>query len=347
MEVHQVSYNEESHITRQKGRLYVKVGDQKTELLTVMSKRPLSNQKMALSLLPQLATIVILEIALPLGLYFGLRQPTGPLNPVWALLVAGCPPLLVVIFKLLTKFKIDGAGLLLVIGFVTAAVVAAVSQSAKVLLLEKSIVTGAIGIVFGISLVPFHFSWKGKVYHMRPLTYILCLQFLPVDLTYELDEDQSTPIPTSNVQRAQQALEDDEDGIQMSDITSNSTPRSPQPNTDGLMVAIQKQRSKRKFSFGFENVELPLMAFLYHEFRTFRLVCILITLIWSIGFLIELAIRLALIFTMSDFDRIFLLSNIVFAVALILCAVATSMVSLAGHFRLLKELKQFLDQGPR
>lgn len=349
METQQLDQDGEPELNQQKGRLYITVGDQKADLLTLMSTIAPSNQKMGLSLLPRIATIVIFEVGLPLGLYFGLRQPTGPLSPVWALLVAGCPPLLIVIYNIVVKFKIDAAGLLIVTGFVVAAIVAVVSQNAKVLLLEKSIITGAIGIVFLITLIPFRLTWKGRLYRMRPLTYTLSLQFLPADLTYDVEEDQGVDIPCTPVQRVNQThdAEKEEEQIQMTEITTSNSDSPAKQNVDGLMVGAQQQSSRKKFNFGLKNVELPLFEFLYHETPTFRLVCFLITLVWGVGFLIELAIRLVLIFTMSDFDRIFLLSNIIFIVALIVCAVSTSTISLVCHFRCLRDLKHYLDQGPR
>ncbi|CAO3685462.1 unnamed protein product [Umbelopsis ramanniana] len=353
METQQLDQDGEPELNQQKGRLYITVGDEKADLLTLMSTIAPSNQKMGLSLLPRIATIVIFEVGLPLGLYFGLHQPTGPLSPVWALLVAGCPPLLVVIYNIVVKFKIDGAGLLLVTGFVVAAIVAAVSQNAKVLLLEKSIITGAIGIVFLITLIPFRLTWKGRLYRMRPLTYTLSLQFLPADLTYDVEDDQGVDMPCTLVRRVNQThdAEQEEDQIQiqiqMTEITTSNSDSPAKQNVDESMVGAQQQSSRKKFNFEFKNVELPLFEFLYHETPTFRLVCILITLVWGVGFLIELGIRLVLIFTMSDFDRIFLLSNIIFIVALIVCAVSTSAISLLCHFRCLRDLKQYLDQGPR
>ncbi|KAG2178337.1 hypothetical protein INT44_001487 [Umbelopsis vinacea] len=338
---------DQNDLSRQKGRLYINVGDQKADLLTMMSTITPSNQKMGLSLLPRIATTVVFQVGLPLGLYFGLRQPTGPLSPVWALLVAGCPPLLVVIYSFVVKFKIDGIGVLLVTGFVVAAIVAVVSQNAKVLLLEKSIVTCAIGIVFLITLIPFRLTWKGKLYRMLPLTYTLSLQFLPADLTYEVEEDQYTDMSSAQIQRASQTYDDGDDRIQMTEFTSSDSVPPGQQNADGQPVAAQQQSPRKKFSFGFQTVELPLFTFMYYEIPTFRLVCILITLVWGVGFLIELVIRLILIFTMSDFDRIFLLSNIIFIVALVICSVSTSTISLVCHFRCVREMKQYLDQGPR
>ncbi|KAI8578210.1 hypothetical protein K450DRAFT_248675 [Umbelopsis ramanniana AG] len=345
MESQQLDRNGESHLSHQKGRLNITVGDQKADLLNMMSTIAPSNRKMGLSFLPRIATIVIFEIGLPLGLYFGLRQPTGPLSPVWALLVAGCPPLLVVIYSFVVNFKIDGAGLLLVTGFVVAAIVAVVSQNAKVLLLEKSIVTGAIGVVFLITLIPFRLTWKGKLYRMLPLTYTLCLQFLPADLTYDVQEVQCADTSFVQIQRASQPHDEEEDRIQMAEFTSSGSVLPG--NTEGQMIAAQQQSPRKKFNFGFQSVELPLFRFMYYELPTFRLLCILITLVWGVGFLIELAIRLVLIFTMSDFDRIFLLSNIIFIVALVICAVSTSAISLVCHFRCIREMKQYLDQGPR
>lgn len=349
METQQPDQDEESELNQQKGRLYITVGDQKADLLILMSTIAPSRQKIGLSLLPRIATVVIFEVGLPLGLYFGLRQPTGPLSPVWALLVAGCPPLLVVVYNIVVKFKIDGAGLLLVTGFVVAAIVAAVSQNAKVLLLEKSIITGAIGVVFLITLIPFRLTWNGRLYRMRPLTYTLSLQFIPADLSYDVEEDQAVDIPCTPVQRLNQANDEEkvEEQTQMTEPTTSSSNPPAKHNDDALTVGAQQQGSRKKFNFGFNNVELPLSEFLYHETPTFRLLCILITLIWGVGFLIELVVRLVLIFTISDFDRVFLLSNIIFIVALIVCAVSTSAISLVCHFRCLREMKQYLDQGPR
>jgi hypothetical protein len=349
METQELDQNDEPQLNHQKGRLYFTVGGQKADLLTAMSTIAPSNMKMGLSMLPRFATIVIFEIGLPLGLYFGLRQPTGPLSPVWALLIAGCPPLLVVIYSIIVNFKIDGAGLLLVTGFVVAAIVAVVSQNAKVLLLEKSIITGAIGIVFLVTLIPFRLTWKGKLYRLRPLTYTLSLQFLPADLTYDVEEDQCADMSSAHVQRAIQAHghEEEEDRIQMTGLASSNSAPSAQQNAEGQTIEAQQQSSRKKFNFGFKNVELPLVTFMYHELPSFRVVCILITLVWGVGFLIELAIRLVLIFTMSDFDRIFLLSNIIFIVALVICSVGTSAISLVCHFRCCREMKQYLDQGPR
>jgi hypothetical protein len=334
-------------LSTQRGRLFVHMGDQTEDLLNFMATSVPNNRKMVMSLLPQIAGIVILEIGLPLGLYFGLRQPTGPLNPVWALLIAGCPPLAIVILKLVVKCKIDAAGLLAVTAFAAAAIVAAATQNARILLLEKSIITGAIGLVFAISLIPFQWTWKGRVHRLRPLTYMLCAQFLPVDLTYdEAENPHREPISDASVQEIHSVdyyQPDDFEGIDMFDLTSSANNRPP--DTAKPAKATEQKKSKKRF--GFEKVELPLFKFMYAEIPSFRLVCIVITAVWSIGFLIELAVRLIMIFTISDFDKVFLYSNIVFIVFIVLCGVLTSAVSLMGRFRTLRELNQYILQGPR
>lgn len=355
--------HEHAATAMQKSRLVVHMGDQTEDLLKLMSSKVPSNQKIVLAMLPQIAGILIMEIGLPLGLYFGLRQPTGPLSPVWALLIAGCPPLAMVLLKLVTKFRIDGVGLLAVTAFAAAAIVAGATQNARILLLEKSIVTGAIGIVFVLSLVPFRWTWKGRLHRILPITYILVAQFLAVDLMYEEVVDgqpvssfgtfpsSASPAPvaaeTDYHGEDVEYLADDHAAIRMTDLAASAgmdsahDPKQTETNSRG------QQKKRSRWSFGFEKVELPLFKFMYNEIPSFRRVCILITAIWGVGFLIELAVRLAMIFTIADFDRVFLYSNIVFIVVLVLCAVLTSAASLMSHFRCLRELNQYLLEGPR
>lgn len=78
-------------------------------------------------LVKQLAILAIMlafDIGVPLALYYGLRDRIGLL---YSLIIAGVPPVLWVLYKLIWKRVIDGLGIVLALSFILSGVVSLVT----------------------------------------------------------------------------------------------------------------------------------------------------------------------------------------------------------------------------
>jgi drug/metabolite transporter (DMT)-like permease len=92
-------------------------------------KSSVNQKKLALNQLLALTLTLVVNLALPLILYYTLRNHIGA---VYALLISGIPPLLNVIYKFIRNRKLDGFGILFVAAFVISGVI--------------SLITGKLGI---------------------------------------------------------------------------------------------------------------------------------------------------------------------------------------------------------
>ncbi|CAF3254991.1 unnamed protein product, partial [Rotaria sp. Silwood2] len=124
--------------------------------------------------IPRFLTTILIDIILPLVIYFLLQKY---IEPVYALLVAGTPPLFMVIFKAISSRTFDALGFLVFIGFIISGVVALTTHQAVVLLLEKSLVSGIVSIIFAITLIPFHCCLH--YCRVRPLAYYFYQDLVP------------------------------------------------------------------------------------------------------------------------------------------------------------------------
>jgi hypothetical protein len=108
--------------------------------------------------------MLFFEIALPLILYYVLKNL---IPEIWALIISGVPPFLVVVYGLISKRKIDILGALIIVSFIVSAIVASLKNDTRIYLLRESTITGTVGLTFLITLIPI----KIGSFQMRPIIY--------------------------------------------------------------------------------------------------------------------------------------------------------------------------------
>jgi hypothetical protein len=117
--------------------------------------------------IPRFLLTILVDLILPLILFLSLEKK---IKSVYALLIAGTPPLVMILFKFLLSRTFDPLGFLVFISFLLSAIVALATRNAIILLLEKSLVTGFVSIVFAITLIPFRCCqqrcrWRPAAYY--------------------------------------------------------------------------------------------------------------------------------------------------------------------------------------
>ncbi|KAI8877334.1 hypothetical protein K501DRAFT_198446 [Backusella circina FSU 941] len=133
-------------------------------------KSTVNQKKLAMNQILSLTLSLVINLALPLILYYTLRNRIGA---VYALLISGIPPLLNVIYKFIRRRKLDGFGILFVVAFVVSGVVSLITGDARVAVLRESIITGVIGVVFLFTMIPFSI---GK-FTNRPVLFLILREF--------------------------------------------------------------------------------------------------------------------------------------------------------------------------
>ncbi|GBC10492.1 hypothetical protein RclHR1_09680002 [Rhizophagus clarus] len=112
----------------------------------------------------RIGTMLFFEIFLPLILYYVLKQF---ISEIHALLISGIPPLIIVIYGIIAKRRIDTLGAIVIISFIVSAVATTLKNNPRIYLLRESTVTGSIGLTFLLTLIPIKYG----SFQMRPLTY--------------------------------------------------------------------------------------------------------------------------------------------------------------------------------
>ncbi|KAI9318497.1 hypothetical protein BX666DRAFT_1831445, partial [Dichotomocladium elegans] len=126
--------------------------------------------------------MVLIDIAIPLALYFSLKNVIGV---VYALIVSGAPPFLFVVYTAIAKRTVDLLGCIICLSFVLSGVVSIVSGDARAALIRDSAAKGVIGCMFLITLLPIRTRWLT----LKPLTYIMSVQMLSEALCTYTDKD--------------------------------------------------------------------------------------------------------------------------------------------------------------
>jgi NADH:ubiquinone oxidoreductase subunit 2 (subunit N) len=98
-----------------------------------------------------LAPMVIIDVALPLITYFGLRA--AGVGQFAAYLISGIWPLLKLVVGAVRKRSIDAFSILILVFIVLGAVTALVTGDVRTLLVRDSITTGGFGLVCLVTLV--------------------------------------------------------------------------------------------------------------------------------------------------------------------------------------------------
>ncbi|KAJ3343276.1 transcription initiation factor IIB [Gonapodya sp. JEL0774] len=111
---------------------------------------------------------VAFDVGVPLGLYYVLKIY---LSNSLALIISGVPPLLRSIFKRIWYGRTDYVLIILLISFVSSAVLGLVTDNARLTLLDNAVTTGCIGFLFITTLLP----------RIDPLVYTLFRGQIPLD----------------------------------------------------------------------------------------------------------------------------------------------------------------------
>ncbi|CAF3664327.1 unnamed protein product, partial [Rotaria sordida] len=125
--------------------------------------------------IPRFLITILVDLIFPLIIYFSLQKR---IKTIYILMIAGIPPLIMVIIKFILSRTFDALGFLVFIVFLISAIVGFITHNPIVLLLEKSIITGILSIIFALTLIPLQYC---QYYlHIRPLAYYFYQDLVPI-----------------------------------------------------------------------------------------------------------------------------------------------------------------------
>ncbi len=234
--------------------------------------------------IPRFVTTIIIDAILPLVVYVFLQKH---LKPVYALLAAGSPPLFMVIFKAIWLCTFDALGFLVFFSFAITAVVAVLSRSPIILLLEKSLITVILSLLFGCTLIPFR-CYKNRC-RWRPLAYYFYQDLVPttrkdIGLSDELFRNEVEQIGTN-------------------------------------YARLKEENSLEKLTHKKEVAQV--YEWLYSHCSSFRHSCYIITSIWSIGYLLEFLTRISLILARLSITKIVIYGHVILTTITVLMILFT------------------------
>jgi hypothetical protein len=246
--------------------------------------------------IPRFLATIIIDIILPLFIYLVLQKYV---DPVFALLAASSPPLIMVIIKAVCLWTFDALGFLVFFTFFVSAIVAVLTRNSIVLLLEKSLMTGVLSMFFGLTLIPCQRFTRR--YTLRPLAY-----YFYQDLVQTTAADVGLP---------NQWFEQDQ---------RYTLDRYTQLDED-----IIEQSSSEK-----QDVA-QLYRWLFENCPSFRISCYSITIIWSIGFFLEFLARIILISFCKSVNQIFIYGHIILStITALLIAVTIFCITIERKYTL-------------
>lgn len=223
--------------------------------------------------IPRFLLTILVDVIFPLATFLVLQKY---IKPVYALLAASSPPLIMVIIKAVWFWTFDALGFLVFLTFAITAVVAVVSRNPTILLLEKSLMTGLLSIIFGVTLIPCKcFSWRCQ---WRPLAYYFYQDLVPT--TFE-------------------------------DLGLTSTMFNNQSYDPMTARYVQLDNEQPTLKIPIKQEIARVYAWLYKNSNAFRYSCYCITTIWSIGFLSEFLARLALILLCHSINKVVIYGHII------------------------------------
>lgn len=235
--------------------------------------------------IPHFLITILVDVILPLVIYMVLQKH---IRPVYALLVAGSPPLFMVILKALWFCTFDALGFLVFITFAISAIVAIVTHNAIILLLEKSLVTGVVSFIFAVTLIPFHCCHHRC--RIRPLAYYMYQDLVPTNRA-------DVGLPDNIFNEEQEQVDSQYTQLQDETLTITNLPR--------------KQEVARVYEW------------IYTNCSSFRISCYLITSIWAIGLLLEFLARLLLILIHLPVNKIVIYGHIILSSITVICITST------------------------
>ncbi|CAF0850598.1 unnamed protein product [Didymodactylos carnosus] len=257
--------------------------------------------------IPRLIITVLADIALPLILYYVLQKH---MSSVYALLIAGSPALIMVVGKAVWSRTFDAIGFLVFVGFTISAIVAIATKNARVLVLEKSLITAVMAVIFLVSLIPLHIKCGQKInLKLRPLVYYFYMDLVPMGakqagLSRVIMDDQNSNIYSELQEQI--------------DVSQSTPERFVEPSKIEVSVVYN---------------------WIYTHCSSFRYACYFLTIIWAIGFLIEFGGRLMLIFTRLSINQIVLYANVILGVVSSVCAISSVIIIILERRRTIQQIK--------
>ncbi|CAF0748163.1 unnamed protein product [Rotaria sp. Silwood1] len=235
--------------------------------------------------IPRFIITILVDVILPLVIYISLQKY---IKPVFALLAGSSPPLFMVIFKAMWLRTFDALGFLVFFTFSITAVVAVVSRNPIILLLEKSLLTGILSIIFGVTLIPFQ-CCKHRC-RWRPLAYYFYQDLVPtkrkdIGLPDNIFHDDDEQIDNNYAQLKEEVL-------------------------------IEKLSHKQEVAHVYEWLHLHCSSF--------RNSCYFITSVWAVGYLLEFLARMTLILAGFTINKIVIYGHIILTTITILMILLTA-----------------------
>ncbi|CAF0913652.1 unnamed protein product [Adineta ricciae] len=234
--------------------------------------------------IPRFFLTILIDVIAPLVIYVHFQRY---MRPVYALLAAGSPPLFMVIFKAIWLCTFDALGFLVFFSFVVTALVAVISRSPIILLLEKSLITGVLSFIFGVTLIPFR-CCKHRC-RWRPMAYYFYHDLVPTRRVDVGLPDHIFPDEGENVDMRYVELNED--------------------------VVVQRISHKQEVTQVYE--------WLFTYCSSFRYSCKVITSIWSLGYLSEFLVRLSLILARLSVNKIVIYGHIILSTITIIMIAST------------------------
>ncbi|CAF1422726.1 unnamed protein product [Rotaria sordida] len=253
--------------------------------------------------IPRFLITILVDLIFPLIIYFSLQKR---IKTIYILMIAGIPPLIMVIIKFILSRTFDALGFLVFIVFLISAIVGFITHNPIVFLLEKSIITGILSIIFGLTLIPLQYC---QYYlHIRPLAY-----YFYQDLV---------PIKRHDVGLPNYIFENEDESI------------NEQYNDEHT---IKKLSYKKEIALVYE--------WLYIHCSSFRSTCYIITSIWSIGFLLEFLGRLTLILVRLSINKIVIYGYVILSSVTSIMILLTIICIVKERKQTLRFIKQWKNDS--
>ncbi|UJR19726.1 hypothetical protein I4U23_022860 [Adineta vaga] len=230
--------------------------------------------------IPRIFITATIDMFIPLLIYFILEHR---IKPVYALLIAGTPPFLMVICKALWERSLDAIGLVVCVAFFISAMIAVLLNNPLILLFEKSLITGVGAVAFAITLIPSHYCCSNKC-QWHPLVYYFYHDLIPVKRT--------------------------EFGLPDSLFNNNQYTELTELNDNMRKQEISQMREASQ-----------VYSWLYQHCSSFRTSCYFMTVVWAVAFSIDFIIRFALVMSNLSVNTIYIWGQITFCITTIVCAI--------------------------
>lgn len=251
---------------------------------------------------PRFIITVLVDVVLPMLVYLCLQQY---IRPVYALLAAGIPPLIMIVVKAIVSRTFDALGFIILIGFAGSAIAAIITHNPKIILLEKSLVTGFISIVFAVTLLPLDCFCQ-----LRPLAFYFYQDLVPTN-------------------RAQ---------VGLPDCLFDDDPIDRRGHRREFHIETTRSNLSRKQEVA------QVYEWLYAHCSSFRYSCYSITSVWSLGLLLEFLARFLLIVLRFPVHKVFIYGHIILTSITVLLILLTIYFITRERKQTLLSIEQWKNQ---